>query len=91
MEENFFPQSAVADALSNFVEARIHTDDQDAEIYAANLALQKKYAGTPALPTYVIIDPATGEKISVHRLKGAENGFEYLASKFTKWLNKHKG
>lgn len=52
-----FPQPAVAAALSNYVEARYHTDDD------VTKAVQLEIAGTLTQPTFVIVDPNTMEVI----------------------------
>ncbi|WP_145192046.1 hypothetical protein [Planctomycetes bacterium Pla163] len=57
MELSVFPQPAVAAALSNYVEARYHTDDD------ATKAVQLEMTGTLTQPTFVIVDPVTMEVI----------------------------
>lgn len=57
MEDSVFPEPAVADALSNYVEARYHTDDD------ASRAVQRAMVGTISQPTFAIVDPDTMEVI----------------------------
>lgn len=62
MEEKLFPRAAVAAVLkAQFIEARLHTDAQPPD--KAILDLQKRLTDTVATPTYVIVDPKTGEKL----------------------------
>lgn len=57
MEESVFPTPAVAGVLSNYVEARYHTDTDETR------AIQRDMTGTIAQPTFVIVDPDTLEVI----------------------------
>lgn len=57
MEDSVFPEPAVADALSYYVEARYHTDND------ASRAIQREMVGTISQPTFAIVDPDTMEVI----------------------------
>ncbi|MFO0980780.1 MAG: hypothetical protein U1E76_03355 [Planctomycetota bacterium] len=67
MEEKIFHLPAVAAELKNWVEARLHTDGTHhlEEI----LKLQDELSGSKANPVYVLVDPATGERLG--RFEGA--------------------
>ena len=80
MEEKIFPSAAVAAELERFVEARLHTDGGPR--MDENNDLQKKLAGTVALPGYVIVDPTTGEKLRLRfGFMKAERFIEFLRGK----------
>ncbi len=87
MEHDVFLRPAVADLLKkNFVEARIHVDIPSHltdEQFAANKALQRELAGTSTMPTYVMVDPASGRKLGLHQLSGSPAAYE---SAFTDFL-----
>lgn len=57
MENSVLPAPAVADALSHYVEARIHSDTDELR------ELQRSMVVTIAQPTYAIVDPVTLEVI----------------------------
>ena len=62
MESTVFPQAAVADRLDrNYVLLRLYTDDLDEGPTLQKFQLE--LTGTVALPTYAIVDPATGSLI----------------------------
>lgn len=80
MEQKVFPAPAVAGILEkNFVEARIHNDgdDQD-EVRGWQVELIHTYA----TPSYVVVDPATGDLIDHHE------GPDLNAERFARWLKK---
>jgi hypothetical protein len=67
MEDDVFLRPAVAGLMKQFVEARLHTDIKSsltAETFARNRALQKQWANTRAMPTFVVVDPKTGEEVA---------------------------
>ncbi len=61
MEEKIFRLPAVAAELGQYIEARLHTDGGPR--VAENLELQRELARTVALPTFVVVDPASGERL----------------------------
>ena len=64
MEGPIFHASAVADELTeNWIEIRLHCDRRKDSYYEANKELQTKYAGDPALPTLVALDPVSLKRI----------------------------
>ena len=67
MEDDVFLRPAVAGLMKKgFVEARLHVDLQKSltkEQFARNKELQKQYASTRAMPTFVVVDPKTGAKL----------------------------
>lgn len=67
MEENVFPEPAVAGHLKNYVEARLHTDGR--KNIERILQLQEDLARTAANPVYVLVDPADEREIA--RFEGA--------------------
>lgn len=74
MEEGLFPDPAVAGILKpNFVEARLHTDRRD-ELHELQVAM----TGSIALPTYLVIDPATGKELG--RKPGAWRSVETVVA-----------
>jgi thiol:disulfide interchange protein DsbD len=56
MEKNMFPRTDVAEELKGFITVELFTDRQ-VESDRNNQALQKKLAGTVALPVYLIVGP----------------------------------
>jgi len=74
VEDSVFPEPAVAEALSNYVEARYHTDDD------ASRAIQRAMTGTISQPTFVIIDPDTRAVIrqSPKPLLSVETALDFL-------------
>ena len=82
MEEDVFLSPAVAGLMNeHLVEGRLHTDTQNtltAEQFARNRELQAELAGTKANPTFVFVDPKSGDKIGVFNLDGD----------FTTWAGK---
>ena len=67
MEDDVFLRPAVAGLMKKgFVEARLHVDLQKSltkEQFARNHELQKQFASTRAMPTFVVVDPKTGTKL----------------------------
>ncbi len=62
MENGLFFTDAIAPLLTNdYVEARLHTDGE--KNIERILELRDELVGSPALPQYVLIDPATEEKL----------------------------
>ncbi|OPZ16476.1 MAG: Thiol:disulfide interchange protein DsbD precursor [candidate division BRC1 bacterium ADurb.BinA364] len=58
MEQGMFPRPAIRDALGRFTLARLYTDKGTPET-DANQRMQVERFGTPALPLYALVDPAT--------------------------------
>jgi thiol:disulfide interchange protein DsbD len=83
MEGKVFPSPRIAKLLQDrFIEARLHTDGDDEAVVERIEKLQTELAGTVALPTYVIQDPAT-KRVLVAPTSGltSESTFqEYLES-----------
>lgn len=81
MEEGVFQRPAVAGELAkNFVEARLHCDAEPP--IPGNAELEKKYSGTEARPTFVIVDPKSLEKVRRKRGLMTEAAFlEFLRGK----------
>lgn len=87
METTIFPLPAVAGELKRFVEARLHTDHAgDAALNAKHRALQEKLIHSRSLPSYAIVDPATGEAVGPI-FEGAKGG----APAFVEFLQKVAG
>lgn len=63
MENGVFRDSAVAEELSNFVEARLHVDGQG-EPYHQQLDLHKDMNQTTARPYFVVVDPDTRQPVA---------------------------
>lgn len=82
MEEKVFYHPAVAGELQRMVEARLHNDHPDAKKRGAIKDLQRRFADTLATPTYVVVDPKSGEIVARHV------GPEYDAEKFASWLRR---
>ena len=64
METSVFTTPEVSGLLSNFVEARLHTDNDNPNIEQI-LELQRELTGTKSLPVYVIVDPATERRLDI--------------------------
>lgn len=80
METTIFPKPAVAGELKRYVEARLHTDHAgQPELNAKHNALQKALVKTRALPSYALVDPATGESLGPI-FEGAKGGAEAFAA-----------
>ena len=75
MEEKVFRLPAVAAELEQWVEARLHTDGL--HNIDAIKALQQKLTGSVANPYYVIVDPASEQKLRV--LEGATTPERFIA------------
>jgi hypothetical protein len=58
MEKNVFTAPAVAEVLEGMIEARLHTDNGDAQS-AYNKELQLELTNSVATPIYVIQDPVS--------------------------------
>lgn len=86
MENDVFLRPAVAGILKQkFVEARMHVDIQSsltAAQLADNRARQQEFAGTYAMPFFVIIDPKSGAKLRVTGLSGGPGNWEPLFLEF---------
>lgn len=65
MEESVFPLPAVAEELKkNFIEARLHTDNEERlspATYKRNKEVQKEMVNSEANPYFVVFDPKTGK------------------------------
>ena len=73
MDENIFPQPAVAGLMEGLIEARLHNDGQAKE---AVKTLQNKMTGSFATPIYLLLDSNSGQQLA--RRDGAlldEQGF----------------
>lgn len=77
MEEHVFPAPAVAGQLNKMIEARIHNDGANQKEVRA---LQVEMINTYATPSYVLLDPTTGELVDKH------DGPEFDAETFGAWL-----
>jgi hypothetical protein len=77
MEQSVFPLPEVSAELQQFVEARLNMDLPHMPFAAQNEALQRRFAGTKALPVYVAIDPHTEEPLA--RMAGALGAEQLLA------------
>jgi thiol:disulfide interchange protein len=77
MEANVFPQSEVQKHFNQMEKVRLYTDD--GVDGPDNQQFQFELTGTVALPTYVIVDPESGQVI--RQLVGYAN-----SEKFTKFL-----
>lgn len=62
METRVFPRPEIAGAFERFARVRLYTDGPDAERLQR---LQLDLTGTVALPTYAVVDPATGRAVRV--------------------------
>lgn len=61
MEDKVFPLPAVADELNaHFIEARLHTD------FEANMKLEDKLLKSFAVPSFAIVDPASGATLATN-------------------------
>ncbi|MDP6850187.1 MAG: hypothetical protein QF524_04515 [Planctomycetota bacterium] len=60
MEENIFPQPAVAEFMEGLIEARLHNDGEAKE---AVKSLQDKMTGSFATPIYLLLDPQSGQQL----------------------------
>ena len=83
MEKRIFPRPAVADELENyFIESRLHMDGLKKDDFTD---MQDELVGTVATPSYVVVDPDSGEKLAIHQLSttvedAVEKGFlDFLA------------
>lgn len=87
MENTIFPEAAVAAELSRFVEARLHNDHaNNPELNTKHKALQALLIKNRSLPSYAILDPATGEPLGP-TFEGAKGG----APAFIAFLRKAEG
>jgi len=89
MEEDIFLEQAVASLMKqHLVEARLHTDSQKHltdEQFAGNRKAQADLAGVKTNPYFVMVDPATGDKVGEFALSG---GFAAWPDKWTAFLNR---
>ncbi len=89
MEDNIFLEQAVASLMKqHLVEARLHTDSPKHltdEQFANNRALQADLAGVKTNPYFVMVDPATGDKVGEFALSG---GFGAWPGKWTEFLQR---
>jgi hypothetical protein len=87
MEGHLFHTPAVAGELERFIEARLFTDRAyKPERMEEHAALQKKLVGKVALPSFVVIDPRTGEKVN-----GGFDGMTLKEEVFNGFLRKFPG
>ena len=62
-EEFTFAEKSVEDILNKkFIEARLHTD-RNGPFREQILTLQRELSGTSALPSYVVVDPESGQAL----------------------------
>ncbi|MFP6739368.1 MAG: cytochrome c biogenesis protein CcdA [Planctomycetota bacterium] len=80
MEFSIFPKHE--DLLKKFVEIRLHTDHENEELEKKAAQLQKKMAGTKALPVYILVDPAQPDVV-VSKIEGADPPG---STRFADWL-----
>jgi hypothetical protein len=71
MELTIFPQPETSELLSNFVEIRLHLDDQDLRDAEKVLDYKLRQTRTTGIPIYLIVDPSDPEKI-LGRFDGAD-------------------
>ena len=83
VETRIFTRSAVADELENhFIESRLHMDGLKKDDFTD---MQDELVGTVATPSYVVVDPDSGETLATHQLSTTvedvvEKGFlDFLA------------
>jgi hypothetical protein len=84
MENSIFRRPEVLRELENFVEVRLHTDrfgkDRETSVKLQEIKLERLQDLT--MPIYEIVDPATGEALSVFKgadLPTGENFRRFLA------------
>ena len=78
MENKVFTAPAVAGVLKEgFIEARLHVDADEERVpkIARNLQLQRDVARTPALPVYVILQPATEVELARQEANSTQAAF----------------
>lgn len=63
MENGVFQESAVAEELTNFIEARLHVDGIG-PLYEQQLELHKEMNETTSRPFYVVLDPETRQPLA---------------------------
>ena len=80
MEENIFPQPAVAGVLAQMVEARLHYDSQSTEVKVRVKQLQEEMVQSFATPIYLVLDPNSGEVL------GRRDGAMFDEDEFAAWL-----
>ena len=85
MEFSIFPKHE--DLLKKFVEIRLHTDHKNEELKKTAVQLQKKMAGTEALPIYILVDPAQPDVV-VSKIEGADPPG---STRFADWLKSGSG
>jgi hypothetical protein len=85
MENQIFRLPAVAAVLKkDFVEARLHMDNPDQETLAKAKAVRELFGGGVATPTFVIVEPNTGQMVLRHE------GWIPNEQKFLKFLRGKK-
>ncbi len=81
MEENIFPQPAVAGILDGMVEARLHYDSNDDAVKTEVKRLQDEMVQSFATPIYLVLDPTSGEVLA------RRDGALMDETKFANWLS----
>jgi len=66
VEKNVFTDSAVAEILSNYVEARLHTNRDPALVELQREFTARTGERSIAQPIYMIYDPESGEILGRH-------------------------
>ncbi len=81
MEVRTFQDPLVAEALTQFVEARLYSDAADPIAREANLRVIDEVVRGRAVPAYVALHPTTGKEL------GRCNGARFDAAEFARFLN----
>lgn len=84
MEEGIFPNPAVAGILrEHYIEARLHTDDQqNPERSERQASMQVEMTGSVAQPYYVVVDPANEQKLGLRKGLASEATFVKFFQQF---------
>ncbi len=79
MEESIFPKPAVADALEDVIELRMHYDHNVEELKDNAHDLQVKLVKSIGAPMYALVDPETEELIAEAGYTSEEGFLEFLS------------
>ncbi len=82
MEENVFHRPEVLRELKNYVEVRLHTDVEAEWSKKLRKLKAERLQGDESLPTYEIVDPATGKALGTFR------GADIRGIRFTEFLKR---
>lgn len=80
MEQEVFPNPAVAEELQKFVEVRMHYDHHVDEKKKNANELQLRLLESIGAPMYVLLDPSTEEILAEEGYTSKENFLEFLRS-----------